>query len=57
MENKTLEIIFLRKALTAIEARIMGRFDDPSLMQIGSLSSSIEGDILDIIEKTFKSVS
>lgn len=36
----------LLAALKVIEARIMGRFDDPSLMKMGPLQESATADVL-----------
>ena len=39
-------------AIEAIEARIKGEWDNPSLMSFGELSTNTEEDILRIIKET-----
>ncbi len=38
----------LRHAITAIQARIHGNWDHPTLVQFGALSTDTPADILDI---------
>ncbi len=43
-------------ALRAIEARINGEWDNPSLIAIGELHTSAEMDILRIVEETLSKI-